>query len=123
MTQSRVLFFGLAVTYLGGVVVQFFLAGLGAFVATGYDPHRALGLILALLSLVLVVLAFVGKVPRTLLGFTLLLLGLNVIQAILVQIDVGEVAALHVVNALAIVYLALQIVERSRRYLVSKLAA
>jgi Family of unknown function (DUF6220) len=121
VTQSRVLFFGLAVAYLGGVIVQFFLAGLGSFAATGYDPHRALGLILALVSLVLVVLAFAGKVPRALHGFALLLLGLNVLQIVLVQIDVPEIAALHVVNALVIAYVAVEIAERSRRYLTAKL--
>jgi hypothetical protein len=41
----------------------------------------------------------------------------------LAQVDVEEVAALHVVNALAIVFVAYEIVQRSRRYLASKMAA
>ena len=122
MTQARVLFFGLAVIYLAGVVVQFFLAGLGTFSATSFDAHQAFGLVLALLTLILLVLAVVGKVPRLLIGLAVILLGLNVLQMFLAQVDVEEVAALHVVNALAIVFVAYEIVQRSRRYLASKMA-
>jgi Family of unknown function (DUF6220) len=122
VTQARVLFFGLAVIYLAGVVVQFFLAGLGTFGATDFDAHQAFGLVLALLTLILLVLAVVGKVPRILIGLAVILLGLNVLQMFLAQVDVEEVAALHVVNALAIVFVAYEIVQRSRRYLASKMA-
>jgi hypothetical protein len=122
VTQARVLFFGLAVIYLAGVVVQFFLAGLGTFGATSFDSHQAFGLILALLTLILLVLAVVGKVPRLLIGLAVVLLGLNVLQMFLARIDVDEIAALHVVNALAIVFVAYEIVQRSRRYLASKMA-
>jgi hypothetical protein len=119
VTQARVLFFGLAVIYLAGVVVQFFLAGLGTFGATSFDAHQAFGLVLALLTLILLVLAVVGKVPRILILLAVALLGLNVLQMFLAQVDVEEVAALHVVNALAIVFVAFEIVQRSRRYLAS----
>jgi hypothetical protein len=122
VTQARVLFFGLAVIYLAGVVVQFFLAGLGTFGATSFDAHQAFGLVLALLTLILLVLAVVGKVPRLLILFSVALLGLNVLQMFLAQVDVDEIAALHVVNALAIVFVAFEIVQRSRRYLASKMA-
>ena len=121
MAQARVLFFGLAVIYLAGVVVQFFLAGLGTFGATSFDAHQAFGLVLAVLSLILLVVAVVGKVPRLLIGLAVLLLGLNILQMFLAQVDVEEVAALHVVNALAIVFLAHEIMQRSRRYLTSML--
>ena len=123
MTQARVLFFGLAVMYLAGVVVQFFLAGLGTFGATSFDAHQAFGLALGLLTLILLVLAVVGKLPRVLIGLAVVLLGLNVLQMFLAQVDVEEVAALHVVNALAVVFVAYEIAQRSRRYLASKMAA
>lgn len=122
MTQARVLFFGLAVIYLAGVVVQFFLAGLGTFDATSFDAHQAFGLVLAALTLILLVLAVVGKVPRLLVLLAVALLGLNALQMFLARIDVDEIAALHVVNALAIVFVAYEIVQRSRRYLASKMA-
>jgi Family of unknown function (DUF6220) len=121
VVQARVILFGLAAVYLAGVVVQFFLAGLGTFGATTFDAHRAVGLGLALVSLVMVVLAFVGKVPRSLLALTLTLLGLNIVQFVLAQIDVEEIAALHVVNALAVVYVAHELFQRSRRFLAAQL--
>jgi hypothetical protein len=121
VTQARVLFFGLAVIYLAGVVVQFFLAGLGTFGATSFDAHRGLGLVLALVTLILLVLAVVGKVPRILIALAIVLLGLSILQMFLAQVDVEEVAALHVVNALAIVFVAYEIAQRSRRYLASML--
>jgi Family of unknown function (DUF6220) len=121
VVQARVILFGLGAVYLAGVVVQFFLAGLGTFGATTFDAHRAVGLGLALASLVMVVLAFVGKVPRSLLALTVTLLGLNIVQFVLAQIDVEEIAALHVVNALAVVYVAHELFQRSRRFLAAQL--
>jgi Family of unknown function (DUF6220) len=122
MSQARVIFFALAAFYLVGVVVQFFLAGLGAFGATSFDPHRGLGFALGIASLVLLVLALVGRLPRLLLLLTVVLVGLNVLQSILANIDVEEIAALHVVNALAIVYVAHELMQRSRRFLTGKVA-
>jgi hypothetical protein len=121
VVQARVILFGLAAIYLAGVVVQFFLAGLGTFGATTFDPHRAVGLGLGLVSLIMLVLAFVGKLPRSLKALTFTLVGLNVIQLVLVQVDVEEIAALHVVNALAVVYVAHELVQRSRRFLAAQL--
>jgi mercuric ion transport protein len=121
MTQSRVIFFGLAWLYLAAVVVQFFLAGLGTFGATTFDAHRAVGLGLGLVSLVMLVLAFVGKVPRSLTALTFTLFGLNVLQLVLARIDVEQIAALHVVNALTVVYVAHELVQRSRRFLAAQL--
>jgi hypothetical protein len=123
MTQARVLFSGLAVLYALGVVVQFFLAGLGAFGASDYDAHRTLGFILGIGSLVLLVFAIVGRVPRVTFFLAVLLVGLNVLQVVLANVDVEEIAALHPVNALAIVYVAYEVMQRSRRYLTAKIAA
>lgn len=116
-------FYGLAVIYLLGVVAQLFLAGLGVFGATTYDAHRAVGFGLGLLSIVLLGLAFGAKMPRPLTGLALLLLLLNVAQVVLIQIDVEEIKALHVVNALAIAFVANMLVHRSRRYLASRMIA
>jgi hypothetical protein len=117
-----VFFYGLATIYLIGVVVQFFLAGLGTFGAADYDSHRALGFILGVAALVLLILAVATKLPRPLAGLALLLVLLNVTQIVLVQIDVDEIQALHVVNALAIALVASMLVSRSRRYLAARLA-
>ena len=65
MTQARVLFFGLAVLFLLGVVVQFFLAGLYVFGGTSIDSHRMLGFILMASALAMLVIAVVGRLPWT----------------------------------------------------------
>jgi hypothetical protein len=122
MTQSRVIFFGLAWLYLAAVVVQFFLAGLGAFGATTYDAHTGLGIVVGIGSLVMLVVALVGRLPRTVSLLTLLLVGLNIVQTVLANIDVEEIAALHPVNGLAIVFVGVELAQRSRRYLAGKMA-
>lgn len=123
MSQARVIYFGAAAIYLVGAVVQFFLAGLGVFGASSYDAHRAFGLILVLVTLVLLVLSIVGRMPRTTIILTVVLLGLNVLQMVLANTDVGEIAALHPVNGVVIVFLAYELTQRSRRYVASKMAA
>jgi Family of unknown function (DUF6220) len=123
VSQARVIYFGAAAIYLVGAVVQFFLAGLGVFGASSYDAHRAFGLILVLVTLVLLVLSIVGRMPRTTIILTVVLLGLNVLQMVLANTDVGEIAALHPVNGVVIVFLAYELTQRSRRYVASKMAA
>jgi uncharacterized membrane protein len=118
-----VLFYGLAVLYLLGVVVQFFLAGLTVFGGTSIEAHRVLGFILMAGALGLLVLAVVGRLPRRTTLLTVLILGLSILQSVLANVDVDEVAALHVVNALAIAFVAYALMQRSRDYLASKIAA
>jgi Family of unknown function (DUF6220) len=121
MGQARVLYFGLAALYLTAVIVQFFLAGLGVFQETDYDAHSALGFIIGIGSLALLVVAVIGRLPRTMLGLTALLVGLNVLQFVLPNIDTGEIAALHPVNGVAIVFLAHMLTQRSRRFLAERI--
>jgi Family of unknown function (DUF6220) len=123
VSQARVAFYGFALVYLLGVVVQFFLAGLAVFGVRSYDAHRGLGFVLALISLVLLGLAIGAKMPRSLTALSTVLVGLNAIQIVLIEIDIAEVNALHLVNALAIAFVANMLVHRSRRYLASKMAA
>jgi hypothetical protein len=68
------------------IVIQFSLAGLGAFHAvrsqvagdeSGYGPHKWVGLIIAILSLALLVLAIVGKLGGRIIGMTAVLLVLT----------------------------------------------
>lgn len=47
----------LAVLFLAGAALQFFLAGLGVFGAAGFEVHATVGTILGLASVVLFVLA------------------------------------------------------------------
>ena len=123
MTQARVFFYGLTVLFLLGVVVQFFLAGLYVFGGTSIESHRVLGFILAAAALLLIILAVVGRLPRKTVLLTILLLGLSVLQSILVNVDIDEVGALHPVNALVIAFVAYGLMQSSRDYLASKMAA
>ncbi len=116
-------FYGLALIYMVGVVVQFFLAGLALFGTTSYDVHRVVGLILGLVAVALMVIAVAAKMPRWLSGLSIVLVTLNVVQIVLIQIDIEEIRALHVVNALAIALVANMLVHRSRRFLASQMAA
>lgn len=89
---------------LVGFVVQIYLAGLGAFGAASYEMHRVWGYLLSLPILLLVVLALAGRIGRRGIGATVLLFGLYVVQFVLPGLRVGlpYVAALHVLNALAL---------------------
>jgi uncharacterized membrane protein len=123
MTQARVLFYGLTVLFLLGVVVQFFLAGLNVFGGSSIESHRVLGFILAAAALLLIILALVGRLPRKSVLLVVLLLGLTILQSVLVNVDIDEVGALHPVNALVIAFVAYGLMQRSRNYLASKMAA
>jgi hypothetical protein len=123
MTQARVLFYGLTVLFLLGVVVQFFLAGLYVFGGSSIESHRVLGFILSAAALLLIILALVGRLPRKTVLLTVLLFGLTIIQSFLVNVDIDEVGALHPVNALVIAFAAYGLMQRSRNYLASKMAA
>ncbi len=121
MGRLPFVFFLVAAAYLAVVVVQFFLAGLAVFGSTSFEAHRGLGFVLLAVSLVMVVLTFVAKLPKRMIVLTAVLLGLNVLQVILANIDdVPELAALHVVNAVAVFALAHLILRRSWRYLPSR---
>ena len=122
MSEGRVVFYGFAVVYLLGVVVQFFLAGLALFGTTSYDAHQGLGYVLGVISVALLVIAVAAKLPRSLTGLSLTLVVLNGVQIALLQVDIEEIEALHVVNALAIAFVANMLVHRSRRFLAARLA-
>jgi hypothetical protein len=89
------------VTLLWGLV-QFFLAGLAAFGGTSWDPHAASGTIMTLLTLIVLILAAVGR--RSALQASLVLFGLMIVQNILggVGDDVPVLGALHPLNGMAI---------------------
>jgi hypothetical protein len=122
MSQARILFFGLTAIYLLAVIVQFFLAGLGAF-SGDWDVHSGVGFVVSISSLLLLVVAAIGRLPRRMLLVTLLLVGLNALQIVLANLEIDELAALHPVNALVIVIVAHSLMQRSRGYLASKIAA
>ncbi len=89
--------------------VQVFLAGLGVF----DDPrvfvtHREFGYLFGWLTLVVLILALVGRLPRRIVALSALLLVLFALQSVFValRVDVPAVAALHPLNGFAILALA-----------------
>lgn len=100
---------GLAFLFLGiAAIVQFFLAGLGAFGAESFDAHAAIGSTLVVVALVLAVLAFIGR--REALPASIALFVLTLIQSALGAAgeDVGFLGGLHPVNALLVLFAAHQ---------------
>ena len=106
----------LAGLFLAGAVIQFYLAGRGAFGAGGYEPHQNVGRVLQTVALLVFVAALCfeqtrNRVDLGLAGALLLLTGL---QTALANAD-GEVGALHGLNALLVTGAAAGILARNRR--------
>jgi Family of unknown function (DUF6220) len=95
---------GLAWGVLVSLLLQFYLAGMALFGATSFEFHRTWGYLLAIPILLLLVLALAGRLGRCLIGLSALLVVLTVVQVMLPSLrsSVPLVAALHVVNALAL---------------------
>ncbi len=116
---------GLAHLFAGLLVVQLFLAGLGVFTTvhdehfkdSNFDAHAALGSLLILLALILAIVAAIGRWSPRVMQMSGLLFGLMIVQALLAGFgaDTAPVlGGLHVVNALVIVGVSVQIVRESR---------
>ena len=92
----------LATLLAAGVAVQFFLAGAGAFGATNFSAHRALGWTLLLLA----VITFVVSLPAMRLvrhsGVLLLVVALQAVLGVLGADTQPWLGALHGLNALAV---------------------
>ena len=87
--------------FAGCIVVQVFLAGLGVFdSASAYITHRNFGYLFGWLSLVLLIVAAVGRMPRRLIGLAGLTLVQMALQSVLILFreDNPAIAALHPVN-------------------------
>jgi hypothetical protein len=107
---SRVAAMGLARLFLIGIVVQFFLAGLALFEDVDYwEDHKSLGETLGIIPVLLIIAAIVGRLPSRLIGMSIVLLGLWVVQILLPEVDNGYIAALHPLNALLLMGLSDQI--------------
>lgn len=91
-------------------VVQVFLAGLGVFDDPGaFITHREFGYAFGWLTLVLLVLAVVGRMGRRHVGLAVLMLSLMALQSVFVALRVSypAVAALHPVNGFALMFVAI----------------
>jgi hypothetical protein len=104
-TAARAAYPWVAWLFVACSVAQVFLAGLGVF----EDParfalHRDFGYAFGLLTIVLIVLAIAGRLGRYLIGLSILLLVLFVMQSVFVVLRESApfVAALHPVNGFLI---------------------
>ncbi len=101
----------LAWVVLAAVVAQFFFAGLGIFGAAGFDMHKMTGYLIEAAALLLLLLALIGGLGRVRIGLAALLLVLTVVQSLLPS-AASLIAALHPVNAAAILVVAGMIARR-----------
>lgn len=99
---------GLAWVILAAVGAQFFFAGLGIFGASDLRAHRMIGSLIIPASLILLILALAGGVGGKGIGLSAALLGLTIVQSLLTR-GPSLIAALHPVNAVAILFVALSL--------------
>lgn len=117
--MSRAAHSYLARLIAAAVVVQFFLAGAGAFGASSYAPHKALGTVLLALAVVEVLLAFVAHAFVRHSALLLLVVAVQVALGVLGSDTSAWFGAVHAVNALAVMGAAATLARRSlspRRY-------
>lgn len=104
---------------LAAVTVQFFLAGLGVFAgASNFEAHRMLGYSLSFVMLIGLLLSFAARLPWRTIGLMALLPVLVFLQSVFIAFwhtGLPGLAALHVINGLAIFSLAGFLALRAHR--------
>jgi hypothetical protein len=106
------IFAALAWIVVAAVVAQFFLAGLGLFGASDFRAHRMNGSLLIPAALVLLLLALIGQLGGRRIALAALLLVLMLVQSLLVR-GPSLVAALHPLNALAVLGVSVRLARLS----------
>ena len=113
--------------FVAGVVGQVFLAGLGVFgVPTGdFSTHRGFGYLVGWLTLVVLVLAIAGRLPRRDIALAVLLLIQFALQSVFVAIrdEYPAVAALHPLNGFLILLVGIVIARDARASIGASVAA
>ena len=95
--------------FVACAIIQVFLAGLGVFDdPEAFITHRNFGYMFGWLTLVLLVVALVGRMPRRFVGLAVLLLVLFALQSVFIALraDMPAVAALHPLNGFFILAVA-----------------
>jgi hypothetical membrane protein len=105
------------------ILVQLFLAGLGIFgSASLLDWHTTYNaLVVFVLSIALVVVGRLGRYDRLTVGLPGIIVGMVILQSLLLfpyhlgaPLVVRAISALHVVNGVAIFWVALHLMDRAR---------
>jgi hypothetical protein len=114
---SRIVYLIASSLFLNGVAIQVFLAGMVVVaLQMGWSNHRDLGHTLDLPLLVMLITAYLGRLPRDTKLLTWLLFAVYVIQAnviILLRASLPVVSAFHPVLALVDFALALLLVYQA----------
>jgi len=116
---ARIGFAVVAWVFVACVAIQIYLAGLGVFDdPSAFVTHRDFGYLFGLLTLVLIVLALVGRLPRRVLAASVLLLAMFALQSLFVAFrqDVPAFAALHPRNGFGILIVAIWVAWTTRTY-------
>jgi len=107
---ARLAFVATAWAFVASLVVQLFLVGLDLFEVTGEEVgiHREFAYFYGWLAPLLVLFAVAGRLPRGRLLLTMTLLVLFAMQTYLPSLaeELPTLAALHAVNAVAVVWIA-----------------
>src|SRR6266550_2753368 len=114
----RLLYLIVAWLFPLAILIQVFLVGLSLFTGQAYwSTHRDVGHTLAVLPLLLVILAYLGRLSSSEKALTWLMFGVYLVQAEVfaaIRADVPLLAAFHPVLALVLFALALIIALRAR---------
>ena len=114
----RILYLIIAWLFPVAILVQVLFVGLSLFTSQTYwDAHIGLGHTIGILPILLVILGYLGRLPRRTIILTWLALGTYLIQAEVfaaIRADVPLFAAFHPVLALVLFALALMIALQAR---------
>ncbi|HEX5140243.1 MAG TPA: DUF6220 domain-containing protein [Dehalococcoidia bacterium] len=115
MSGTQVAYRWLVWLILLAVALQFFLAGLGVLGGESIDPHRGLGSLIELLTLILAILAFVSKQPKPVLWMCVTLFVLAILQSLFATEDLDPewLRSFHVFDAFLIAGLAQHLAVRA----------
>lgn len=114
MQLARTALAAFAWLFIGLLAVQVFLAGVGLFGAGSISLHRDFGYLISMAPLLILGAAAIARAGR-LVGLSALLLVLTFVQTSLPYLRDGMpfVAALHPVNAIALLWLTATIARRA----------
>jgi mercuric ion transport protein len=120
---TRCAFPVIAWAYVVSLGLQVFFAGMYVFVSpSSIELHKHFVHVIGVESILLIVLAYLGRVDRRDKLMSWAVLGLLAVQGGLVHVhqifDMPMVAALHPVNALALTWAVVTLARRSNRYFV-----
>jgi hypothetical protein len=124
----RSVFRVLAWLFVVALIIQVYLAGLGVFqfrnftfgeegARSFFGLHIEFGWLLGLVSIFMLLLALLARYPRPVIGRTLGLFALMVVQSLILWIDqdAALIRALHPVNAIVLGWMAVSLATRASR--------